>query len=148
MAAHAASSSDILVEPWVCTEADIPWLIDLGKRRYGAGFDYVTTEGWFRNQVLKQPVLFYPARMPNAFAISMLSLKPWLPSHIECHVVFVCAEEGALWEAMKLMRASIDWARARRCNIWWLTSDTDYDLYPMAKRLGASEISPRFVVRF
>jgi hypothetical protein len=148
VAATAASSSDILVEPWLLTENDIPWLTDLCKRRYSNQYDSVTTEGWFRNIVLKQPVVFYPARMPNAFCISMLSLVPWLPSTVECNIVFVCAEHGALWEAMKLLRSSIAWAKMRGCTLWRLSSDTDYDLSPMAERLGAKEISPRYVVRF
>lgn len=148
MAASAAASSNVLVEPWLLTENDIPWLTDLCKRRYSHKYDSVTTEGWFRNIVLKQPVIFYPARMPNAFCISMLSLVPWLPSEVECNVVFVCAEDGALWEAMKLLRSSIEWARTRKSTVWRLSSDTDYDLSAMAFRLGAKEISPRYVVRF
>jgi hypothetical protein len=130
------------------TEADIPWLVDLCKRRYSSKYDAVTSEGWFRNIVLKQPVIFYPARMPNAFCISMLSLVPWLPAEVECNVIFICADEGALWEGMKLLRASINWARERKCTIWRLSSDTDADLSAMAFRLGAKEIAPRYCVRF
>jgi hypothetical protein len=146
--AQRAASSDILVEPWLLTENDIPWLVDLCKRRYSNKYDPVTTEGWFRNIVLKSPVIFNPSRMPNAFCISMLSLVPWLPSEIECSVIFICAEHGAHWEGMKLLRSSIEWARTRKSTVWKLQSDTDYDLSGMAKRLGATEIAPRYVVRF
>lgn len=129
-------------------EGDIDWMHALGKKRYSSKYDLVTTEGWFRNVVLKQPVLFYPARMPNAFCISMLSLTPWSPSEAECNVVIVCADDGCMWEAMKCLRSSIEWGRARRCSVWRLSSDTDYELGRMAKRLGAMEISPRYLLRY
>jgi hypothetical protein len=98
--------------------------------------------------VLKQPVMFNPQRMPNAFCISMLSLVPWLPGEVECNIVFICAEDGCIWEAMKLLRSSIEWAKQRRANVWRLSSDTEVELAAMAYRLGATAISPRYVLRF
>ena len=87
----------VLLEPWLLTENDLPWLISLGKKRYGLNrgesqFDYLTVEGWFRNIVLKSPLMFYPARLSNSFLIAMISCVPWLPSDFEAHIVFVCAE--------------------------------------------------------
>jgi hypothetical protein len=134
------------MEPWLLTENDIQWLIFLGKKRYGDRWDQATTEGWFRNIVLKSPMMFRPVRTANAFAISMLSTLPWLPSEFEANVVFVCADEGCMWEAFKLMRDSIEWAKKRRCVRWRMQSDTEVDLYQMALRLGAKQISPRFTL--
>lgn len=148
MGAAPETGSRVLVEPWLLTEEDIPWLFQLGRKKYSAKYDAVTTEGWFRNIVLKQPVMFHPVRMPNAFCISMLSIMPWLPAEAECNVVFICCDDGCMWEGMKLLRASIAWGKLRRCAIWRLSSDTDYDLQGMATRLGAKEISPRFCLRY
>lgn len=136
----------VLLEPWLLSETDLPWLISLGKKRYGGDYDYVTVEGWFRNLVLKNPMMFHPIRLANSFMIGMLSCVPWLPSEFECSVVFICADDGAMWEAMKLMRASIEWAKLRKCKRWRFTSDTEYDLAPFARRLGVTEISPRFTL--
>lgn len=130
------------------TENDIGWAGDLGRKRYPARFDSFTTEGWFRNIVLKQPVMFLPQRLSHAFCISMLSILPWLPSDVECNICFICADDGHMWQAMKLLRASVDWARMRKCNHWRLSSDTDYDLAVMARRIGAVEVTPRFVITF
>ncbi|HEY2231447.1 MAG TPA: hypothetical protein VGI22_27670, partial [Xanthobacteraceae bacterium] len=141
-------SLPVLVEPWPMTENDIPWLYDLCKKRYPGKYDSVTTEGWFRNIVLKQPVLFHPVRMRNAFCISMLSILPWMPSDIECTVVFVCADDGCMWEAMKCLRSSVEWGRLRKCSVWRLCSDTDYELKAIAHRLGATEQSPRYCIRY
>lgn len=145
---NTPQSSHVLVEPWAMTEDDVPWLYDLCKKRYPEKYDSVTTEGWFRNIVLKQPVLFHAIRMPNAFCISMLSIMPWMPSEIECSVVFVCADDGCMWEAMKCLRSSIEWGRLRKCAIWRVCSDQQYDFSGLAKRLGATEQQPRYCIRY
>ena len=129
------------------TETDIPWLKYLGQKRYHEAFDLEGTEGWFRNIVLKGPLMFYPVRTDNAFLIAMLSCCPWTPSLFECNVILVCADDGAMWDALTLLRGSINWARRRQCVIWRLSSDTDYELSPLARRVGATELSPRFVLR-
>lgn len=130
------------------TENDLPWLIYLGKKRYGAEYDYSTVENWYRNIVLKSPLMFHAARTQNAFAISMLSTLPWTPSEFECNVIFICADDGAMWQAMKLLRDSIAWAKKRKCKCWRLSSNTEHELHAMALRLGAREISPRFTLEF
>ena len=134
----------VLVEPRLLCEDDLPWLIYLCKKRYSHKYDQFGTEGWFRNIVLKQPGLFLPIRTQNAFSVALISFIPWTPAEIECNMAFVCADDGAMWEAMKLMRASIEWARLRRCKKWRMSSDTEYDFAPVARRLGATEVSPRF----
>jgi hypothetical protein len=120
----------------------------LGKKRYGSNYDYDTVEGWYRNIVLKSPLMFRSARTQNAFAISMLSCLPWAPNENECNVVFICADHGAMWESMKLLRDSIEWAKHRKCARWRLASNTEHDLHVMAKRLGATEMTPRFTMEF
>jgi len=134
------------MEPWLLTENDLPWLIFLCKKKYGNQYDEATCEGWFRNIVLKSPLMFHAVRTANAFAISMISTLPWAPAEFECNIVFVCADDGHMWEAFKLMRDSVAWARKRKCSRWRLTSETDVDLFQMARRLGATEISPRFTL--
>lgn len=142
---HDATDT-LLLEPWLLSENDLPWLISLGKKRYGVDYDYVTVEGWFRNLVLKNPMMFHPIRLTNSFMIGMLSCVPWLPSEFECNVVFVCADDDAAWEALKLLRANIEWAKMRKCKRWRLVSDTQFDLAPFARRLGATELTPRFTL--
>lgn len=136
----------VLIEPWLLTENDLQWLIFLGKKRYGVDYDYLSVEGWFRNIVLKNPMMFLATRLTNSFQIGLVSLLPWVPSKLEYHVVFICSDDGAMWEAAKLLRQSIDWARKRGCKCWRLSSDTEFDLAPVARRLGATEVSPRFTI--
>lgn len=142
----ASPQDTILLDPWMLSETDLQWLNFLFRKKYDSGFDPLTTEAWYRNVVLKTPVMFHAIRLTNSFAISMLSCLPWLPNEFECNVICVCADDGAGWEAIRLLRASIAWARSRKCRRWRITSDTEYDLGSMAKRLGATEITPRFTL--
>lgn len=144
----SASEVPVLVEPRVLTEHDVPWLYDICRRRYSHKYDPISTELWFRNTVLKNPMLFCPQRTANAFCISALSALPWLPTEFGCNISFICAEEGALAEAIQLLRFSIEWARQRKCKTWAVASDTPTDLKILALRLNATEIHPRYVIRF
>ena len=136
------------IEPWLLTEADIPWLNYLCRKKYSHRYDPYGTENWFRNYVLKQPLNYLQQRMPNAFCISMLTTYAWLPAETECTVAFICADDNASWEAMKLLRHSVEWAKRRRCVAWRCSSETDSDLTLFCRRVGATEISPRFNITF
>lgn len=133
--------------PRLLTENDIPWLQNLAQRRYDSRYDFVGTEGWFRNIVLKSPLLFYPARTDSAFIITMLSFLPWLPSEFEANTVLVCADHDAGLEILTLLRDSIEWSRKRRATTWRICSDTEHDIEPLARRVGAGEIAPRYCLR-
>lgn len=141
-----AAEDTVLLEPWLLSENDLPFLTFLFKKKYPSHFDPIGAEGWFRNIVLKSPLMFYPVRLANSFLIAMISCVPWLPADFDCHIVAVCADDGAMWETLKLLRSSIDWARKRQCKRWMLASDTVYDLGPMARRLDVKELSPRFTL--
>lgn len=123
-------------------------MLEVGNRRYGNQYDRLATEGWVRNIVLKGPMMFLAVRTDDAFLIAMLSTTPWTPSTPECNVALVAADEGCMWQAVKLLRFSIDWAKKRKCSLWRLSSETHYDLGPIAHKLGATEPNTRWVLRF
>ena len=129
------------------TESDLPWMHELFAKRYAKHYDPICSEQWYLNVVLKNALIFYPARTQNAFAISMLSLVPWVPNEFECNVVAVCADDGGMWEAARLLRASVEWAKQRKAATWRICSETDVDLAQIARRVGATEVWPRFVLR-
>lgn len=134
--------------PRLLAESDVPWMFQLFAKRYeGYAYDPVGAEGWFRNRVLKEPMLFCAQRTNNAFCISMLSVTPWMPADYETNVIVICAEDNATWESVKLLRSSVEWAKLRRCKVWRISSDTSNDVALLARRLGADEISPRYVLR-
>lgn len=129
------------------TEDDLGWLIRLCKKRYAHSYDSETTTAWFKNVVLRSPLMFYAIRTEDAFCITMISVTPWLPNSIEANVIFLCADDDCWWQTIRLLRCSIDWTKRRQCTLWRIASDTDYDLRPLAHRVGAKELSPRWVLR-
>ena len=132
----------------LATEDDVPWAMSIAKRRYADKWDFIATEMWFRNVVLKGPMVFLPIRSTDAFLVGMISVVPWTPTNWEANVVMLCADEDKMWQAVALARASIEWARQRKCSEWRISSETAIELGPIAKRLGAEELSPRYRVRF
>jgi hypothetical protein len=135
------------VDVALLVDADLPWMHYLFAKKYPSHYDAITSENWFRNTVLPNPQLFYPARTRRAFAISMLNIMPWIPNEIECNIVAVCADDDAVWEVICLFRASIKWAKSRKCQMWRLCSETDKELAAIATRVGATEVWPRYVMR-
>ena len=131
----------------VFKDEDAPWIIALAKSRYPPAFDVDAAELWVRNIVIKQPVVFLPIRTDHAFLIALISILPWMPGEPEASVVMVCAEDGHMYDAIHLLRVSVDWARGRHAATWQLNSITDYDLGPIATRLGASFLTPRYTIR-
>jgi hypothetical protein len=121
-------------------------MVNLAARRYPRNYDIEAAEMWMRNIVLKQPMVFYPIRTDHAFMVTLISLLPWLPGEPEASVVMLCAENDRIWDSIKLARASFDWAVRRNCWRWGFTSDTTFDLGPLARRLGIAERFPRYVV--
>ena len=139
---------DVPVLVRLMIDDDVPWMIDLARRRYTKfPYDFISSEGWFRHIVLKSPLVFYPARAPNAFTVSMLSHEPWHPADFVTNVIFTCAEEGHMWEVVHLLRDSIEVAKKRRCTSWRIWSDTDYDIGHLARRVGAKQVMPRYELR-
>ncbi|HEX3520786.1 MAG TPA: hypothetical protein VHT52_01710 [Stellaceae bacterium] len=129
-------------------EGDIrPWMVELAQRRYPYNFDIRSAEGWVRNIVLRQPMVFLPIRTDHAFLVAILACIPWKPVDMECNVALVCADDGYMWEAMALIRDSIEWAKQRGCAEWHMSSETAYDLGPIAKRVSADVCPPRYLVR-
>jgi len=129
------------------TEDDVPWIVNLGKRRYSTAFDAFSAEMWFRNIVLKGPLMFFPARTDHAFTICMIITDAWLPGLRICNNLLLNSEEGAVWEEIALMRAAVEWARKRQCAEYRIWSDTEVDLSAVAVRVGAQPTAIRHTVK-
>lgn len=84
-------------------------------------------------------------RTTNAFLIASRFVPTWW-LHWECHVVFLCAESGAHWEAVRLLRRSVEWAKEHECRKWQFSSETKHGIGALAKRVGAVEISPPYKI--
>ena len=126
-------------KPRRMTLLDMPWLSYLGRKRYPKKFDAEMTEQWFRVNVLPNPLMYYACRTDNAFCIVFVTTFPWLPADPELNLSFLCADEGAIWEAVDCYRDCLEFAKRRGVKKWDIGSITDYNLRSIAKRIGANE---------
>ena len=129
------------------TEDDLPWLHPLFAKRY-PGHDAYTTERWFRAVVCKDAMNMFAVRTDGAFLVAMHTILPWMPKDGEVNIVCICADDHAGWQVIALLRKSIEWARHRNAAKWRLTSDTSYDIWPLALRVGATSLRPRYEIDF
>ena len=127
------------------TQEDLPWLRYICRKRYSDTYDAYTTERWFVERVLKEPLQWYAVRTSDAFLLAIITSQAWRPRDWYVDPVFICADDGAMWQAMALLRASQRWGEMRGCRYWRLCGDTDFDLTPMGLRLGAKLVFPRIV---
>jgi hypothetical protein len=125
-------------------ERDRPWLVDLCKRRYPPHYDAETSDAWLRNVVLKNPIQYYATRTRDAFQITNLTTTPWTPAFFKADIVFICADKGKAWQVLPLLKDSIQWARDRHAVAWRFETETEFDLAPIMKRLGAVVLTPRY----
>src|SRR5215475_8211559 len=99
---------DASVSPYrELTVNDLPWCLSLGHRRYG-NYDPGGALS-FLAAIFRSPDALC-IRTANAFLIaSHVVGPPWRPDEPECHVMVLCAEVGAHWEAARLLRRSVAW---------------------------------------
>ena len=147
---YSADRGHVPVLVRLMVDADTPWVVELCKRKYSQHYDAVSTEAWFRSLVLPNPMKWLPIRTDHAFLIAMFSMDPWSPTQIICDIQFICADEGAMWEAVRLLRYSIDYAQKRGSTVWRLGVgwDNPTDLRPIARLVGAKEVHPICIVDF
>jgi hypothetical protein len=130
------------------TENDCDFIRHLANKKYPHYYDFISVEAWFRNRVLKEPIKYLAIRTDSAFLIGFIDFLIWLPSQYEFNVGLLCADDGAHWEGVKLLRFSMEWATQRGCAIWRFGSDEDdVPVRSMCLRVGAKEISPRYMKR-
>lgn len=117
-------------------------MLSLGWRRYG-DYDPGAAMSWLMG-MLQEPRGFM-LRTDGAFIIGGIIVAPWHPTRLECHVLVICAEPGAHWQAVKLLRRSVAWAREHGCQTWRTSSDYA-DIDPLCRRVGAVPTQPRYVL--
>jgi hypothetical protein len=127
------------------TADDIPWIMRISEPRYPPAYDRPGTEQWIRNAVLPNPIMWFPIRTDDAFLFAMLNVNVWLPNDIEVNVMVMVADKGGIWQLPTLLRESIKWAKHRRAVRWHAQSDTEHELGPLMRRIGA-KLKPSYVM--
>ena len=105
------------------TREDVDWVRDVAIERYSERYDRKTTEGWLRNHVLPNPLLFMATRTDHAFAVSHFYTYPWTSSEFEVEMMFLCSTGPNIpWDALALCRDSIEWAKFKGTKRWRIAS--------------------------
>lgn len=125
------------------TADDVPWGMSLAHRRYDEAFDpggALIAIG----QALRSPKAL-AIRSDHGFLVADILTPGWYPKQKNCRIVWLCMEESYHWEAVKLLRASIAWAKDHGCQRWIFTSETDVPIAALAERVGA-RVEPSYVI--
>ena len=121
---------------------DFPWVFSLAQQRY---------EGYDQGGALQ--ALATAVRIPTAiawrtdhgFLVANTTGTLWYPKRRALEILALCVEEGHHWDAVKLLRASVAWARDKGCERWLVNSDTQHQIGSLAVRAGAMP-EPRYVI--
>jgi hypothetical protein len=125
----------------------MPWLVSVFERRL-PDYDSVNGEAWLKENVLRNPTFYLGIRTRNAWLVSGLDCNMWKPDEWYCNTLGGCADFGAVWEMVPLVRASMEWAKKRGAVRWNWQSDTPFDIGPLMRRVGAKPLTPRYGVIF
>jgi hypothetical protein len=131
------------MNPRLLVEADVPWMIELARRRFRA-FDPVAAQSWFVSEVLTNN-RYFAMRTEDAFLVAVLSSMPWSMSRSEAIVLILITDDDKPWQIVRLLRESIKWARQRKAAHWHLWMD-DADAGALARRVGARQNTNRYRV--
>ena len=123
------------------TVDDLPWVMSLWHHRYSKTYDPGAAL-IILTQAMRSALAI---RADNAFLVAHTTTAMTHPGQRVCHVLAVCAEEGHHWQAIKLLRASLDWAQEKSCTQWWIDSETGHQVGSLAARVGAMPM-PRYVI--
>ena len=135
--------SDIAPDFRTITFDDIPWVLSLAYKRYRP-FDPGTTLTWLVG-ILRRPDAL-AIRTDHAFLIANIVTGIWQPDERDCHVIFCCAADKHHWEAVRLVKQSVTWARGTGCRKWWFSSETPYSVEQIALRVGAKPDVTRYSI--
>lgn len=124
-----------------CQRGDIPFLLELARETYPS-FDERAASIWLDKVLPRADSLVL--RSASAAIVAMVGAPSWMPSDRQCHIIFVLGYPRAVWDVVRLLRASQEWALEMGCGLWRFGADVPFDVGPLARRVGASEDSPRY----
>lgn len=127
------------------TADDVPWGMSLANRRYEERFDpggALVAIG----QAMRLPTAL-AIRSDHGFLVANILASLWFPKKRTCQILWLCVEEGYHWEAVKLLRTSVAWAKDQKCTRWWVDSETEHEVAALAERVGA-RAAPRWEIDF
>lgn len=130
----------------IATLADIPFIMDIGKERYGdravgPSFD------WVRYQMQNASAVVLVG--PESVGISSIAWKYGSEKRARLDVLCARRTRTAPIEALQVLKAMIRWAAFNGAQgMFRVDADTGVDFGPFAKRLGGVEVDARRYPRY
>ena len=119
---------------WPATERDIEECVAIAASRYRE-LDVPATIAWARARINEPKLSFL--RSENAVCCVIYESTFWAPNEADARLIFLAGRMGAgLWEAYSLMKEQVRRAKALGCSKFYMGTETEFDLSPIAKRLG------------
>lgn len=115
------------------TREDAPWALALATRRYPQ-FDVFAAAHWLDQWIDSRDMCFM--RSEHAACVACIVSKFWAPQVKEAHLMFLLAEDNHAWDAVRALRAVIQWAAQAGAEIFEMSSDTGFDVSRLARRFG------------
>ncbi len=122
---------------------DLDFLIDLAASVYG-DFNEQNARLWIcKTLEVPAAVIF---RGEAGAVVATVNAPFYRPAEIRAFIVFIACQDPRLREGVRLCREVVNWGRTMGAQSLRFGSQTDCDLAPLAKRLGAKTESPSFVL--
>lgn len=124
---------------------DLPWCVDLCRRRYAEPMDLAALQAFLLRCIADQDVLF--ERTGRAFTVTRLAQVYFWPRSVAAMLILVAEDEpGAVWDIMRLARSAARWGKARGASRLSIGAETGVDFGPIAKRMGGVAATPCYHV--
>ena len=128
------------------TEADIPELVDWAIGRFTDRWPNASKEGMiaYTRMTLVDP-RSAAFRTENVWGIVVLEQEFWDPRPT-ARLKLLVSKKPSHKELIALVREMNDWALSRRAYEFQIDENTDYNLEPIGKRLGATQRRTHYIL--
>lgn len=125
-----------------CTAGDAAWLMELGQKMYGKLLqNHEKTLEWLISNINSPDSLVL--RTDESAIICVCRPMPFSDFPVASVVLFA----GKPWDLTGLFREAKIWAKSKGAEKLHFRSTTEYDIEPLAKRIGAKIEYPAYSVR-
>lgn len=131
------------------TLEDMDWLIDLAREKYGARYVNERTLPLIEKFLHAALTQAWVCVMRGDFGAGIMTLtRPvyLLDEGASGHLLFIASRSNKRMEGYTIARSLIGWAFSLGAECVHVSSGTEYDLAPFARRLGAVQAKPTYVI--
>jgi len=123
------------------TVVDLNDMLDIARESYGRKFDPQKAQNFGLTALLSPQVGAF--RDDDAFCMVGLSTF-WWESETRANVMFLAVRKRQAWQAVKVMRAALQWAKSKGAGSFEFGEETGMRMEAIARRIGATQNRPSY----